>query len=53
MSMIDFFKKKEPSAQQETSPAVDGFAVLSERIGKEEVQKAIAELCAKGLYEGI
>ena len=40
MSMIDFFKKKEPSAQQETSPAVDGFAVLSERIGKEEVQKA-------------
>ena len=41
MSMIsDLFKKKEPSAQQEPSPAVDGFAVLSERIGKEEVQKA-------------
>ena len=41
MSMIsDFFKKKEPSAQQKTIPAVDGFAVLNERIGKEEVQKA-------------
>ena len=40
MLISDLFKKKEPSAQQETSPAVDGFAVLSERIGKEEVQKA-------------
>ena len=40
MSMIDFFKKKEPTASPETIPAADGFAVLSERIGKEEVQKA-------------
>lgn len=38
-----FSKKNEPVFQPETevsAPAVDGFSVLSERIGKEEVQKA-------------
>ena len=40
MMISDFFKKKEPTASPETIPAADGFAVLSERIGKEEVQKA-------------
>ena len=48
-----FSKKNEPVFQPEaevSAPAVDGFSVLSERIGKEEVQKAQQILQHDGLY---